>query len=365
MDLVEKLLSVPQRENAGGRTSNRYSYQQVWAFNHILELLKREKDFVLFMELHDDVIVLDSLSNPSGIDFYQIKTNNKPDRYITTSFITSEGKKYPKKMSIAQKMIDNYKKFKSNTKSIHLISNKNFDFGELKDIEKTKSTEFLTVNLSKINDTQFNKLKQGMCQPCHLLGKCKSECKTLIYFDVSTLDLINYQDTVMSKFIDHLENIEINTTITSAKAFYNTILGEIKRINNHEYKSGTIEELVKQKSISKTLFNNLIDKLLREGSNDKWKDIQGYLLADGISTILVNKIAVQWKKYQIDSMNIENIELQKIKSDIQRIILEKDYDNAKEYLDYVYSKIKYRDDIRIFSREYIYAMIVKELYIDE
>ena len=362
MELVDKLLAVKERENAGSRTSNRYSYQQVWAFNHILKLLKEKKSFILFMEFHDDVIVLESLSKASGIDFYQIKTNNKPDRYITTSFITKDGKKYPEKMSIIQKMIDNYKKFESNTKSIHLVSNKNFDFGKLNNSGEIKSTEFATVKLSEINNDEFNKLAFDMCKPCHLDGKCNHECKTLMYFDVSTLDLINYQDTVMAKFINYLDEIQINVSVSSAKAFYNTILGEIKRINNYEYKSNTVDELIMQKSISKGLFNDLIDRLLRESNTDKWKDIQAYLLADGVSTILVNKIGRQWNKYQIDSMNIDNIELDKLRSDIAKVILEKEYDNVKEYLDYVYSKIKDRSYMKVYNREYVYAMIVKELY---
>ena len=85
-------------------------------------------------------------------------------------------------------------------------------------------------------------------------------------------------------------------------------------------------------------------------------------MADGVSTILVNKIGRQWNKYQIDSMNIDNIELDKVRSDIAKVILEKEYDNVKEYLDYVYSKIKDRSYMKVYNREYVYAMIVKELY---
>ena len=55
MNLTEKLLAIPLRENAGSRTGNRFNYQQVWAFNHMLELIRRETDFLLLMELHDDV----------------------------------------------------------------------------------------------------------------------------------------------------------------------------------------------------------------------------------------------------------------------------------------------------------------------
>ena len=64
MNLADKLLAVPQRENAGSRTANRFNYQQVWAFNYMLDLLGTEVDFLLLMEFHDDIIVLDSASNP-------------------------------------------------------------------------------------------------------------------------------------------------------------------------------------------------------------------------------------------------------------------------------------------------------------
>ena len=38
MDLTEKLLKIPERENAGARSSNRFTFQQVWAFDYILPI---------------------------------------------------------------------------------------------------------------------------------------------------------------------------------------------------------------------------------------------------------------------------------------------------------------------------------------
>lgn len=69
MELKDKLISVPGRENAGSRSSNRFSYQQVWAFDHILDLLSAETDFMLIMEFHEDIFVLNSADNPKKIDF--------------------------------------------------------------------------------------------------------------------------------------------------------------------------------------------------------------------------------------------------------------------------------------------------------
>ena len=56
MDLAEKLLSVPERENAGARSSNRFTFQQVWAFDYMLKVIESDADFILFMEFHDEII---------------------------------------------------------------------------------------------------------------------------------------------------------------------------------------------------------------------------------------------------------------------------------------------------------------------
>lgn len=361
MDLTEKLLAVPQRENAGSRASNRFNYQQVWAFNHILERLREGKNFLLFMEVHDDVIVLDSKSDPQLIDFYQIKTNDKPSRHITTSFLTKDANKHPNKMSIAQKMIDNYSKFKTDTGAIRLVSNKSYDFGELKSGDN--STERAIISLSEINDTEFNKIKKGMCHACHLNEpECGYVCTELIYFDVSYLDLTNYEETILGKFINQLDEMGIESSISRTKTIYYTILGEIRRINNWESKSYNKSELLKRKAISKSEFLNLIDKLKVELPDSLWDSIQGYLLNDGFSSIEVNNIRKQWKKIQISYMNVEDLTLQNIRNDVQNIINKTTIDNSKQLADHIYDAIKDKTDVRIHPKEYIYAIIVKEIF---
>lgn len=362
MSLTDKLLAVPQRENAGSRTANRFNYQQVWAFNHMLEMLEKGIEFILFMEFHDDIIIIDNSSNLQLIDFYQIKTDNKASRYITTSFITRNAKKYPEKMSIAQKMVENYSKFREDTKSIHLVSNKHFDFGELNTTEK--SVERAIVKLNEISEVEFKKIKSGMCQSCDLFEKnCNEECVDLIYFDVSLLDLVNYEDTVLGKFINHLSNIGVESSISKTKTLFYTILGEIKRINNWEIKSQNVSELLRCKSISKEDFVFWINKLRVEMPDDLWNEIREYLLNDGFSSFEVHNIGKQWKKYSIDAMNVDNISIKNIREEIQKIKLEKEFGNSKEYLEYIYSKIKYRLDVKVHSKEYIYAIIVKELFL--
>lgn len=45
-DLITKLLNEPQRENAGARSANRFTFQQVWAFNYMLDVMDSKMDFI-------------------------------------------------------------------------------------------------------------------------------------------------------------------------------------------------------------------------------------------------------------------------------------------------------------------------------
>ncbi len=154
----------------------------------------------------------------------------------------------------------------------------------------------------------------------------------------------------------------IESSTSKIKSIFYTILGEIKRSNNWEMQPQSISELIQRKSISKEDFRGWIDKLRVDMPDDTWNEIKSYLLHDGLTSIEVMKIGKQWKKYQIDLMNVENIALQKIRDQVQKLISEKSFDSSKEYIKYVYSVINEQSDVKILSKEYVYAIIVKELF---
>ena len=362
-ELAVKLLGVPQRENAGARSANRFTYQQVWAFDYMLNVMDSNNDFILFMEFHDDIIVLDRTSNPELVEFYQIKTDDKDSRYITSSFIVRNANKYPTKMSIAQKMIDDYVKFQGSTKGIHLVSNKSFDFGILKD--KTESKVRQTIVLNELEYENLTKIKKGMCQACNKQENCKDECLSLVYFNVSELDLSSYEDTVMGRMVKKMEMLGMPSTITRTRSIYNTILGEIRRINNTEKLSQNVDELMKKKSISKEQFLKWISQLRVDIPDNSWNRIEVLLLADGFTPLETRMIYKQWKRYQIESMNVESVGLQKLCEKSSKIIeiYVDDYDNSKELIDRVYNDISSEQGAQIYNKNYLYALIIKELFL--
>ncbi len=362
MSIINKILTVPQRENAGSRTSNRFNYQQVWAFNRMLELLKQDKNFILLMEFHDDIIILDCSTENEMIDFYQIKTNTTKGRFITTTFITKDGNKYPDEMSIMQKMIDNYSKFSAETKSLHLVSNKFFDYGILRNNDD--STSRTVVKLNELQDTKLQIITSDMCKACSFDSSlCNNSCTDIIYFDVSFQDLINYEETVMGIFVNQLFSMGIESTVSQTKTLFYTILGEIKRINNCETRPYNIQDLRTHKSITSDCFKEWINQLKYESKEGSWDTIQSYLLHDGVASFTVNKIGHNWRKCQIDLMDIEDVTLQDIRNEVKELCRNNKFNNVKDAIYFIYSELINRKDIVAYTQEYIYTIIIRELFL--
>ena len=360
MDLAEKLLKIPERENAGARSSNRFSFQQVWALDYMLKIIDAESDFILFMEFHDDIIVLSKTEQDEYVEFFQIKTDDKDSRYITPSFIMKDGKKFPEKMSIIQKIIDEFVKFENDTRGIHLVSNKNFDFGELIDNSETKNRRSFV--LKDLNQTSIKNIKKDMCKACNKVNICNEECLSIIYFDVSDLDLQSYEDTVMGRIIKKLDDMKIVSTTERTRSIYNTILGEIRRINNTEKTAGSVSELMQRKAISKKDFLKWIDKLRVEMPDDLWNQVNFGLSNDGFTTLEIRKIHKGWKKHQIDRMNIEALGLQSLEAMVRNIIDQREFDNCREWVEYIYNKISTEPNAKMYDKYYLYALIIREIF---
>ncbi|PIT49927.1 dsDNA nuclease domain-containing protein [Snodgrassella alvi] len=68
-------LACPQRENAGALTFEKFEYQYHWALCRILEAHEVSKDYVIFMELHEDVLFATSTDKTKAeFEFTQVKS---------------------------------------------------------------------------------------------------------------------------------------------------------------------------------------------------------------------------------------------------------------------------------------------------
>jgi hypothetical protein len=68
------LLAKEPRESGGARSSNRFDCQKDWAICKLIELPDDGHDYLLLLDHHEDVVVLNSEILPTIADFFQIKT---------------------------------------------------------------------------------------------------------------------------------------------------------------------------------------------------------------------------------------------------------------------------------------------------
>lgn len=146
MTIQEKLIDNKPRETSGSRSANRFDYQKDWALCKALELQLEEDNYVIVLDFHDDILILDSDISPDKIGFYQIKSK-RSGVWTKATLIKRE----TDKMSILGKLLYNYTVFGDFDISLNLVSNATFD---MKLADKTKSTEKISISLEELDEKE-------------------------------------------------------------------------------------------------------------------------------------------------------------------------------------------------------------------
>jgi hypothetical protein len=361
MNLLEKLVEIPQRESSGSLTSNRYDYQYNWSLLKLLEITKSLKDFLMVFEFCEDTIVLDSATKPQNIDFYQVKTNKQQNKlnWVISDF--TKKKKDSNKESIVEKLIDNYNKYDNNVHSINLVSNLPFKFKD-----KVIKSDTI-VQLKEIDEECINQLKVHICEKCNKdKANCKNKCLDIIYFNCTSLQLENYESTLIGKLAQFL--LDENAQNINPTAFYKTLISEIKQKSKVE-SVRNVNDLIKLKSFSRTEFFN---KLRQYEENCKlynnWNSLDPHL--SKLYTISkVQKIKKEFAKFKEDSLDSTNTYLENIVDLVRKTlannpIVEISDKELKEFFDRVVDTVVSLLGIKsaIYSSDYILSIVIREYF---
>ncbi|MCI1004285.1 dsDNA nuclease domain-containing protein [Herbaspirillum sp. C7C8] len=74
---MELLADKPGDDKAGQVAAQGFTYQEWYAVLLIAELLEKEDDFAVGMEVKEDIAVLNSATAPTSVEFCQVKTNEQ------------------------------------------------------------------------------------------------------------------------------------------------------------------------------------------------------------------------------------------------------------------------------------------------
>ena len=270
LDLFDLVNNTPD-DNSGSTASNRFGYQKNWVIYKLLELEMLGRDYMIIMDYHEDVIILDSSTEKNNIDFYQVKTRSG-DYWRPSELVKSKIDKSGKLInSILGKLLKHSLAF-TKARDYYFVTDSFLAPGQLNkgdDFQKSK------IPFSKFKTETQKSIKKSIISEFPNINENVWEH---LFISQEQLKTDNYKDDiigVIDRFIDKkLPTAEIRST-----TLYDSLFSEVESLQDFE---GGIKEkdiLTIKKSFRHSDFQNYIKKLANFESYDRKCDriIDNYL----------------------------------------------------------------------------------------
>lgn len=300
--LADRFATHPLRETSGSQSSNRFEYQDNWALCKLVELHETGQEYLMFLEFHDDIVVMDCAVNPTVVEFFQVKTKSKGHWSIAT--ITGQKKgKLGKLPSIIGKLYSNYEAFPDETIGLNLVSNA---YANFKLQPAGNAIGYALVRFDDLADCDQvsieKKLSAETGTPARLIG--------LKLFSHHTTDLSigGSADQALGRLTRYLAS-KPSTSSIQAAPFYRTLKQEISRRAKCERKqsSYTFEEISSFKAIDRSNFSKMIHYAEHSTHRpDLVSLLRERLNAENIPYGKVVALCAQARAFQVDMFDTTN-----------------------------------------------------------
>jgi len=359
MSLKKLVYDNKPRENSGPRSSNRFDFQKEWAICKLLELHRTENDYLLVLDYHDDVVIMDSEENPAQISFYQLKSKDTGFWKLSELTRRKSGANGPLS-SIIGKLYSCKLIFGSHTLSLTVVSNTKFEVALEKDGESSTDKKIIPFNSIK---------KDSLSSVIDAIKKEHSltqdpDFADITFLEVTDLNIRDREPYMIGKLHQFLTQINPRGKFR-VDFIYPKIFNEIKRKNDYEWDLDSFEDVRKHKSISRSDFEKMLRLFdLDNRCESAWQTLQAKLTQDVTDFRTIMNLHANWRDFEIDRMDHSNQYLQDIRKDISTLLnpyLTVPVSNL--YLDVVepvYQSFIVQQPKCIYKEFYLKAMILME-----
>lgn len=238
-------LFTPQREKAGSETFEKYSYQYHWALYRVLTEHEEMKEYAVFVELHEDVVVSDSLkSEDAKFEFNQIKT-------IKQTFTSDRLLKPKNGKSVLGKLIanGNNSTFNSRITNLNLVSLNNFSL-EL----KVAGSRLNKIVFDDLSDNQIKLFEDAM-----EIEIGKRDVPKNLQFIVPDLSEKNFQNDIIASIARLIIKL-FPSSFCNPVEIYRLLIDELNRkgIITTEYTKW--DDVLNKKALTSTTVSNVIEQ---------------------------------------------------------------------------------------------------------
>ena len=285
-----------QREKSGSKTFDKYSYQYNWALFRVISIHEEQKEYAVIIELHEDVVVSNSLEvDNAKFEFNQVKTNKKtftPHQLVVKKEFGN---------SVLGKLIKSVsdKPYKKKIETLNLVISNKFNL----ELEKN-NIELKTIRKEDLSKKQIFELEK------ELKKEGIDELPSNLRFLISDLPDSNYQSILIGTIAKLVNNL-FPGSYANAESIYTLLIDELQRKGKVSYDFTKWEELLKNKALTSIQVNKVINDFTNIKDEAKIENEFISICSEmGLKSIQSKKLKRSFDRYRIQRIS-NNSSLQK------------------------------------------------------
>lgn len=343
-----------QREKAGSETAAKYAYQYHWALYRAIQEHSVKNEYAVFVELHEDVVICDSLdATKATFQFNQVKTN-KP-KFSRTALITLK-----KGKSVLGKLISSVegKPFSNSVSELNLVTVSGFGL-EMKDPDLKLSK----ITLSDIDDTELAALTLAIKTELSINSLPKH-----LQFIISDLPDKSFQNHVIGEISKLITSLYPGSYYHSVN-IYRTLIDELNRKGEVTYDFNEWDGVLRNKALTSITVTKIINQFTNLKDEAKieieFAQIMQELKLNVMATRDLKKSFDRYRQSRIGNKSVEQLDTtKKIKSGITSQEIASGND-IKALLDLVVTDLEKKVKDRFTSNQELKAAIICEYIMEE
>lgn len=270
---MDNPLASPQRESAGADSYDRFEYQYHWALCQAFSAYSSSaKDFAVFMEYHEDVIIADSLNKEKvNFIFNQIKANASGS-YTIKKLLKRDKAKEGEKPSLLGKLCSSVhkKKFLERVTELNFVSTIGFNFSP-KDGLKLKTMGLSDLGLND-SSSIINSLKKE-------ISEFDSFPKEILRFVCSDIPLQSYYEHTITRITDSVE-VVFPKHLLKPKDIYRVLMDSLRIRGKDTFDYDKWDEIVANKALTYNDVHNVVTQGISGESTGADLDSAKYIIDD-------------------------------------------------------------------------------------
>lgn len=253
---IHKLFDSEDDEKTGAHAKRGFQYQDWWCTLQAFELwAKSELDFAIGAEVKEDLAIIDSTSNPSVIEFHQIK-KKETGNWSAKDLIKVTSKNKINEKSIISKLYSRHIALKPIQTKLFFISNAKLKAKNKKNIEEEHHDSNF---LEKLHDEVLYLLEKPLRLQLELPETEKIDYSKL-NFKITRMAVDDPDTHVMGKVFNLNEDNEFPIKLSNIRVAAFSITNQFNKMSSNTDFASNIEQLY-ARCLSRENFEKIITNI--------------------------------------------------------------------------------------------------------